>query len=297
MADQKRKKRVKKWFSKLRNKYRLVILNDETLEEKLSFRLSRLNVFVAIGSLSIALVFITSYIIAFTPLKEYIPGFGSMAGQKEIYTLQIKADSLETAMKDKDLYILNIKNIISGKELVDQLPSKPDCTKIYKNITLKKSREDSLLRMEIENQDKYSVSRQKYGQSDNRQVQPAISSYLFFTPVKGIVTNNFDPLNQHYGIDIVSKPNEPVKAALDGTVIFSDWTLATGYTITVQHQQNLLTVYKHNSSILKKAGTYVKAGEPIAIIGNTGELSTGPHLHFELWFNGNPVNPKDYISF
>jgi murein DD-endopeptidase MepM/ murein hydrolase activator NlpD len=297
MADQKQQKRFVKWFNKLRNKYRLVILNDETLEEKLSFRLSRLNVFIAIGSLSIALVVITSYIIAFTPLKEYIPGFGSMVGQKEIYKLQIKADSLETAMKDKDLYILNIKNIISGKELVDQLPNKPDSTKIYKNITLKKSREDSLLRMEIESQEKYSVSRSNNKPSDNRQPQAAITSYLFFTPVKGIVTNNFDPSNKHYGIDVVAKPNEPIKAALDGTVIFSDWTLATGNTITVQHQQNLLTVYKHNSSILKKTGSFVKAGEPIAIIGNSGELSSGPHLHFELWFNGNPVNPKDYISF
>ena len=154
-----------------------------------------------------------------------------------------------------------------------------------------------MLRVEVEGQEKYAVSSRHSSSSSHQQPVSEITSYLFFTPVKGIVTNNFDPLNHHYGIDIVAKPNEPVKSILEGTVIFSDWTLETGYTIAIQHQQNMISVYKHNSSILKKTGSFVKAGEPIAIIGNTGELTTGPHLHFELWYNGNPINPRDHISF
>ncbi|MCX6271220.1 MAG: M23 family metallopeptidase [Bacteroidetes bacterium] len=295
MAQEKIEKPRKKWIIKLKDKYRLVILNDETLEEKISLRLSRLNVFIVLGSLSIFLVFVTTYIIAFTPLREYIPGYASVTSQKAIYELQTKADSLENAMKEKDLFVENIKNVIAGRAMVDELPAVKDTSINYRNVTFKNSRDDSMLRVEMERQDKFELSAND--QTDASPPRSNISNYLFFTPLKGLVTNNFDPANRHYGIDIVSKKNEAVKATLEGRVIFADWTLETGYTIGIQHQENLVSVYKHNSTMLIKIGSYVKAGEPIAIIGESGELSSGPHLHFELWYNGNPINPKDYMSF
>lgn len=295
MAREKSKNITDNWFSKLKDKYRLVLLNDQTLEEKLSFRLSRLNVFIVLGAISIFLVFITTYIIAFTPLREYIPGYASVTSQDAVYELQRKADSLENAMKEKDLYLLNIKNIMSGKEPVDELPVKRDSGRDYKNISLKPSKQDSLLRVEMEKQERINLTNPE--QEDAPPFHQSIRNFLFFAPVKGYITNNFDPVSQHYGIDIVARKNEAIKSTLDGRVIFADWTLETGYTIGVQHQGNLVSVYKHNASILKKLGSYVKAGEPIAFVGGSGELSTGPHLHFELWYNGNPINPRDYMSF
>jgi len=297
MPGQKQEKHRFLWLSRLKFKYRLVILNDETFEEKLSFRLSRLNLFVSVGSASILLFFVFSYIIAFTPLREYIPGYASVSAKRDVYQLQRQADSIESALKDKDLYIYNIKNIISGKEIVDKIPEKGTATTpVYKDIQLKSSKADSMLRAEVENKDQYSLSTPG-GEELPAAPRTGISNFFFFTPLKGLVTNSFSPTSNHLGIDIVAKPNEPIKATLDGTVIFSDWTLETGYTIGIQHQQNLISIYKHNASLLKKPGTYVKAGEPIAIIGNSGELSSGPHLHFELWYNGSPVNPKDYMAF
>ena len=269
-------------------------MNDDTFEERLSFRLSRLNVFIAIGASAIILVIITTYIIAFTPLREYIPGYGNKS-DRNVRELMLRADSLEENLKNKDLYLYNLKNIMDGKAVVEKLPEKPDsATNKYSNISFKKSKEDSLLRVDVEKQDKYSIAA-----NDNSGGTPisSISSFFFFTPLKGMITNNFDPEGEHYGIDIVAAKNEAIKATLDGSVIFAGWTLKTGYTIAIQHQGNLISVYKHNSALLKKEGDDVKAGEAVAIIGETGELSNGPHLHFELWYNGMPVNPRDYMVF
>ncbi len=270
-------------------------MNNDTFEEKLSFRLSRQNVFIALGALIILLIIITTYIIAFTPLREYIPGYGSNNSDRNIRELMIKADSLEEDLKNKDLYLYNLKNIMEGKEIVDKLPEKPDSTSAkYDNLDFSKSKEDSMLRMEIEKQDQYNIA---VNDNSTGASVSSISGFFFFTPLKGIITNNYDPPNDHYGIDIVAAKNEAIKSTLDGTVIFAGWTLKTGYTIAIQHQSNLISVYKHNSVLLKKEGDYIKAGEVIAIIGETGELSTGPHLHFELWYDGKAVNPRDYMVF
>lgn len=296
MALEVKEKKKTSWTGKLRDKYRLVIMNGETLEEKLTFRLSRLNVFVALGTLIIILIFLTSMLIAFTPLREYIPGYTNIGLQKRLYDLQIKTDSIEKDLEKKNLFIENLRNVINGKDLATELPVKRDTLKKYNNIRIKKSPEDSLLRMEIESQGRYSLYR-----TENRETgfpkKPDIGSVLFFVPLKGVITNGFDPAQGHYGVDIVSKQNDAIKAVLDGTIILSNWTIETGYTIAIQHQENIISVYKHNSALLKKVGDFVKAGDPVAIIGQTGELTTGPHLHFELWYDGNPVNPKEYITF
>jgi murein DD-endopeptidase MepM/ murein hydrolase activator NlpD len=271
-------------------------MNDDTLEERLTFRLSRLNVFVVLGTLTIILIFLTSILIAFTSLREYIPGYTNVGLQKKLYELQIKTDSIEKDLEKSDVFIQNLKDVINGKDLASDVPLNKDTLHKYNNIKLKKSPEDSMLRMEVDNQGKYNLYR--YENSENsRQKNVSIGKELFFVPLKGVITNQFNPSQNHYGVDIVAKENEAIKSVLDGTVILSNWTLETGYTIAIQHEQNIVSVYKHNSALLKKEGDFVKAGDPIAIIGQTGELTTGPHLHFELWNNGNPVNPKDYINF
>jgi murein DD-endopeptidase MepM/ murein hydrolase activator NlpD len=271
-------------------------MNDDTLEERLTFRLSRLNVFVVLGTLTIILIFLTSILIAFTSLREYIPGYTNVGLQKKLYELQIKTDSIEKDLEKSDVFIQNLKDVINGKDLATDVPLNKDTLHKYTNIKMKKSPEDSLLRMEVENQGKYNLYRSE-NVENVREKKNSINKELFFVPLKGVITNEFNPAQNHYGVDIVAKQNEAIKSVLDGTVILSNWTLETGYTIAIQHELNIVSVYKHNSALLKKEGDFVKAGDPIAIIGQTGELTTGPHLHFELWNNGNPVNPKDYINF
>jgi len=291
----KEEKKNKGWIKKLRSKYRLIIMNEETYEEKISFRLSRLNVFVTLGVLSIVLIILTIYIIAFTPLREYIPGYMDVGLTKQVYELQLKADSIEREFIRKDLYLQNIKNIIEGKDIVEELSETQDTLVNYEEITLSPSKEDSLLRAEFENIDQYDLRINMH--EDLNSPSPGLSNFIFFAPLDGIITNFFNPLERHYGVDIVAEMNEAVKATLDGVVVFSGWTVETGYVVAIQHQKSILSVYKHNAVLLKRIGDFVKAGEPIAIIGESGELSTGPHLHFELWYNGNPVNPSDYVAF
>jgi len=296
MAAEKPEKKKIKWKDKLRTKYRLVFMVDDTLEERLTFRLSRLNVFVALGTLTIVLIFLTSILIAFTPLREYIPGYTNVGLQKKLYQLQLKTDSIEKDLTRRDKFIQNLRDVINGKDLTEDIPINRDTLKHYGEIRIKRSAEDSLLRVDIENQGKYNLYKIESFETAGRK-RSSIGRLLFFTPLKGIITNDYNPTTKHFGVDIVSKENEAIKAVLDGTVIFTNWTLETGYVVAIQHSENIVSIYKHNSAILKKVGDVVKAGDPVAIIGQTGELATGPHLHFELWNEGSPVNPKDYISF
>jgi len=290
--------RTKIWkllMRRIRDQYRLVILNEETLEERISFKLSRLNVFVAIGILSIALVFITTYIIAFTPLKEYIPGYTDVTLQRRIYELQLRSDSVAYAMHAQEKYLDNLKKVLGGNipNEREMVPVDTAQVRNYRNIKDKRSPEDSILRAEYESASKYNLFK-----SDKPSAKGSTMHTLtFFSPVKGIVTSEFDPLRKHFGVDIVAARNEVIKAVQDGTVIFSGWTVETGYVIAIQHPGNVISVYKHNSVLLKKEGNIIHAGETLAIIGESGELATGPHLHLELWINGIPVNPKDYIVF
>jgi murein DD-endopeptidase MepM/ murein hydrolase activator NlpD len=290
--------RTKTWkylVRRIRDKYRLVLLNEETLEERISFKLSRLNVFVAIGLMSIILVFITTYIIAFTPLKEYIPGYTDVTLQRRIYELQLRSDSVAFAMRTQEKYLEGLKKVLGGDIPNEREMVTPDTakTRSYGNIKDKHSPEDSLLRTEYDNANKYTLL--KSGKSAGKG--SALRNLTFFSPVKGIITSEFDPLRKHFGIDVVAARDEVIKSVQDGTVIFSGWTVETGYVIAIQHPGNVISIYKHNSVLLKKEGNIVHAGETVAIIGETGELSTGPHLHLELWINGIPVNPKDFIVF
>ncbi len=278
-------------FSKLRHKYRLSIYRDATYEEVLNIKLSRLNVFTIVGLALLIFLAIVISVIAYTPVREFIPGYPDENTRKNIVFNIQKLDTLEKEISRRDLYFENIKRIISGQE-PDNYSDQSDTVRNYDNITITRSDEDSILRQLMAQDDQFSLS-----DIDNSQEINAISKKHFFPPLKGMITNSFNTKVNHYGIDVVAPPNEVVKATLGGSVILATWTLETGYIIEIQHDNNLLTIYKHNAELLKRVGAYVKVGEPIAIMGNSGELTTGPHLHFELWYNGTPLNPEDYISF
>jgi murein DD-endopeptidase MepM/ murein hydrolase activator NlpD len=277
---------------KLKHHYRLVVLNDDTFEEKFSLRLTPLGLLILIGSITIVMTFLVISLVAFTPLREYIPGYGNVAQKRELIALTARTDSLEKSMAAKDWYIRNIANVLSGQ--AEGKPAKPqkDTSINYSHLNVKPSGNDSGMRNEIESADKYSLSI-----SDKSKPVSSISSFVFFSPVKGVVTESFNLGMEHYGVDIAAPENEFIKSTLDGTVVFAGFTSSDGYVVQIQHSNNLMSVYKHNSEIAVKVGDYVKAGKPIAIIGNSGETSNGPHLHFELWYNGNPINPQDYIVF
>lgn len=289
MAKDKRDK--DRLVNKLRSKYRLVILNDDTFEEKLSFKLSRLNVFLVTGLSAIFLIAGTIVLIAFTPLREYIPGYSSTALRKQAFQLALSTDSLAQQLEYQNLYIKNVQSIINGDFPADMSNEEMmDSTLKKAQIDLSISEKDSLLRKQVEEEERFSVPVESSGRLKTTNLN-------FFTPLKGLITQSFNPEEDHLGIDVVSKENEVIKSALGGRVIFSEWTAETGYVIIIQHPERFTSVYKHNSALLKKQGEEVDTGEPIAIIGNSGELSSGPHLHFELWYEGYPVDPEEYIFF
>jgi len=276
---------------RLRRKYRLVILNDASFEEKFSLRLTPGGILILVSAITIFMSFLLTSLIAFTPLREYIPGYGDISDRKALIALSLKADSVADLIKAKNEYIENLQNVLSGNLTSDTTQPQKTEEKNNQHISIKPSKTDSVLRQEIEQQDKFSLT------LSNSSGASGISGYFFFSPVKGMVTHSFNIAEGHFGVDVVAKENEFIKAALDGTVVYAGWTANDGYVIQLQHSNNLMSIYKHNSDITKNIGDHVKAGEPIAIIGNTGETSSGTHLHFELWYNGTPINPQDYVLF
>jgi murein DD-endopeptidase MepM/ murein hydrolase activator NlpD len=284
------KKKISFW-NRWRFKYRFVILNSENFEERLSFNISRLNVFLLSCVTITLLMGGTALVIAFSPLREYIPGYTSTNIRRQMVTLNQLSDSLNTELINRERYLQNIKNIIEGRDIDTNTSSSWKRMSAQEEVTVDRTPEDSLLREQVEAEEKFNF----FGTTnmDNQSVE----NLLFFVPVKGLVTQSFNIEDEHYGVDIVTKENELIKSTLSGVVVFSSWTSETGNVIAVQHENNLLSIYKHNSVLLKDQGERVVAGEAIAIIGNSGKWSSGPHLHFELWYNNNPVNPEQYILF
>ncbi|MBT3621911.1 MAG: M23 family metallopeptidase [Flavobacteriales bacterium] len=276
-----------KYWTKLLHKYRFVIINDDSFEERLSLKLSRFNVLAFTGIFVFICFFSTLLLIAYTPLSEYVPGKSTIEVQKDLIKLSIKSDSLENILLNRAVYIDNINNIINGNELI--VPSEGS---IIENtdieVSFEKSKEDSLLRVSVEAEDKSSIYIKSV--SENNYL-------MFFTPLTGLISDGYNSKTKHFGVDLVAKEKSRISSVLDGTVIISHWTSETGHVIAIQHKNDYISLYKHNSVLLKSVGDYVNAGDHIAIIGNSGELSSGPHLHFELWHKGTPVNPENYISF
>jgi len=276
-----------KYWSKLFHKYRFVIMTDSSFEEKLSVKLSRVNVIAFVGTLVFFCFFSTMLLIAYTPLSEYVPGKSTIEVQKGLIELNIKSDSLEAILLNRSIYLENINKIINGEELVTP-ENYEEITNTPIPISFEKSIEDSLFRVKVEMEDKSSIYKK-----DNTNN----SNLMFFTPLSGLISDGYNKKTKHFGIDLVAKEKSRISTVLDGTVVISHWAYETGYVIGIQHNNDYLSFYKHNSVLLKSVGDYVSAGDHIAIIGNSGELSSGPHLHFELWHKGAPVNPENYISF
>jgi murein DD-endopeptidase MepM/ murein hydrolase activator NlpD len=284
-----KKNRSNKIKKKLLHKYRLVVLTEETFEERFSFKLNRLNVFVFSTLFAIFLVAITAIIIAFTPLREYIPGYSSTSLKKKATALSYKTDSLQNIITVNERYLTSIRKVLSGD--VEKVNfNKDSILELARTevalIDFIPSKQDSLLREKVAQEDKY-----------NPLLNANEIGVVFFAPVKGTISEGYNPESKHFAIDIVTVKNAPVKAAADGTVIFAGWTSETGNVIILKHINNTITTYKHNAYLSKNQGDIVKGGEVIATVGNTGELTTGPHLHFELWREGYPVNPQDFIDF
>ncbi|MBP5536230.1 MAG: M23 family metallopeptidase [Bacteroidales bacterium] len=306
-------KQIKKWGRKLvdlkddikdviKTKHRFVIMDSETFREKFSFQLSGINVFVTVGVIAIVTVTLTAILIAFTPLREFIPGHANSRMVEQTYKNAYVIDSLEQQLANQERMVHTIQCILQGKDPSEgddsgeaERPAKVD------SVNYTHSKADGELRREIESADnKYQVRGQK---TDNQTKANSfggdvpMNSQLYFTPMKGKIIASYDPKIKHYGVDIAGTTNATIKAAYSGTVAFSGFTVETGYVIVLQHPGNVISLYKHNSALLKREGDFVRAGEPIAYLGNSGELTTGPHLHFELWINGKAVNPLQYISF
>ncbi len=294
--SKKEKNTKEKLKDKIRKKYRIVVYNNDTYEEKVHFKFTLLNFFNIVIFSSVLLIVLVIYLIAFTPLREYIPGYTDVSLNRRVYEMERKADSLETIFKQKDLYINNLKKIITGDEFesdsINSLLTKSN-NKNFDNITITNSKKDSIFRLEYEEETRNNL----FNNNIMTDINPEFKLVSFFAPINGIVTNHFNRAEKHFGTDLVSSNNSVIKATADGTVIYADWTVENGYCIGIQHNGNLFSVYKHNAVLLKEEGDFVSAGDAIAIYGNSGSLSTGPHLHFELWYNGTPLNPEDYISF
>ncbi|WP_276389047.1 M23 family metallopeptidase [Eudoraea chungangensis] len=286
----KKQKKRKELRRKLLHKYRLVILNESTFEEKISFKLSRLNVFVTGTLLIVGLIGLTTLLIAFTPLREYIPGYSSTKLKRQATELTYKTDSLVNVLEYTNRYLSNIRMVLKG-EVENNQVNRDSLFQQFKidpnTVDLSPIREDSLLRAEVALEDKYNLFE---SDSENKAL-------IFFSPLSGTISQPYNPKIKHFAVDIVSSKDTPVKAIAPGTVVFAEWTAETGYVIILEHKNGLISVYKHNGALNKSQGDFVRAGEVIASVGNTGRLTTGPHLHFELWNNGNPMNPTDYVDF
>ncbi len=277
---------------KLKNQYQFTIHNTDNLETVWSGRITKLDVLMYASAFAFVIAIIVGLLFVFTPLNYLLPVQQSSKLSRQLVNNVYELDSLKHKIKVRDRYFANIQNIMHGRQL-ENYETIIDTTIKQSKLEFTRSKQDSILRKQIETVEKQNLNDVSKTTSGNS----TLKNLHFFKPVKGIVTNKFDVKGKHPAVDIVSELNEPVLATLEGTVIIATWSLNTGYIIQVQHPNNLVSVYKHNSSLLKETGDQVKAGEPIALVGNTGELSTGPHLHFELWHNGSPLNPEDYIAF
>jgi murein DD-endopeptidase MepM/ murein hydrolase activator NlpD len=288
MAKEKRKKQQLK--KKLLHKYRLVILNEDTFEERISFKLTRLNVFVLVTFSAIMLIVLTTFLIAFTSLREYIPGYSSTKLKQQAIDLYEQVDSLKLIARRDSIYLNSIRNALTG-EIKTESINKDSLYKSFEldpdEVNLAPNKQDSLLREEVAQEDKYNLF----------ETAKAKVNFVLFPPVKGEISQKYNPKEKHFAVDVVVPKDTPVKATADGMVIFAEWTAETGYVIIIEHSNNLISVYKHNASLTKQQGDLVRVGEVIATAGNTGTLTTGTHLHFELWSEGYSIDPESFIDF
>ena len=286
----KKKKKNPTFLDNLYREYKVVVSNENTFEERLSFKTTKIGVFLTSFLYTGALTVSTICLIFFTPLKEYVPGYSSLELLKSTTEQSFKLDSIIKATELNNQYYNSIKKVLIGE--LDTIAFNRDS--IINEINAEKlsselspSKEDSLLRIYIEEQDKFNLTTN----------QLLIENKILFQPVQGEITQNFNKKENHFAIDIAVDEGTPIKAISEGRILFSEWTVQTGYVIIIDHGDMLTSVYKHNSALVKKQNETVNAGEIIALSGNHGTLTTGPHLHFEVWKNGRPIDPMQLFNF
>ena len=256
-------------------------------------RMTKSNALLAAAMLFLLIIAINTSLIAFTNLREFIPGYPDVTLRRSIIMNAILLDSLERELEIRDKYFNDLNAVISGRQPIEHITVR-DTSRDYSNVVFRRSVEDSVFRARVEQEEQYSLS----DRNDGPERGTSLANIHFFPPVKGIVSSNFDMRTRHYATDIVTQPKAVVSSTLDGTVIMTGWTMETGFVIMIQHSNNIISVYKHNERLLKEMGDKVWAGEAVSIVGDSGELYTsGPHLHFELWHNGEPLDPTQYIFF
>ncbi len=290
MNTVKNKKQKKNSINKLTRSYKVVVSSEDTFEERLSFSTNKFNVFLVLSLYSIILIAFTISVVFFTQIREMVPGYSSSDLLTQAIYLTKKTDSLENELELNNTFYKSIENVLSGKteQIIykDTLAVSNEKDNIDFQAVLTNA-EDSILRKYVEEEDKFNLTKNEL----------VIENKMFVSPVKGQITQKFDPLNNHFALDILVDTDTPVKSILEGKVIFSEWSVDTGHVLIIDHGDNIISVYKHNSKVLKTQNNFVKAGEVIAYSGNQGTLSTGPHLHFELWKNGTPINPEPLFNF
>jgi len=286
----KNKKQKKNSINKLTRSYKVVVSSEDTFEERLSFSTNKFNVFLVLSLYSIILIAFTISVVFFTQIREMVPGYSSSDLLTQAIYLTKKTDSLENELELNNTFYKSIENVLSGKteQIIykDTLALSNEKDNIDFQAVLTNA-EDSILRKYVEEEDKFNLTKNEL----------VIENKMFVSPVKGQITQKFDPLNNHFALDILVDTGTPVKSILEGKVIFSEWSVDTGHVLIIDHGDDIISVYKHNSKVLKTQNNFVKAGEVIAYSGNQGTLSTGPHLHFELWKNGTPINPEPLFNF
>jgi len=291
------KKRIDNFIEALKKRYKVIVLENDTFVEKISIKAPFWYLLSWLLAGFILLFFIVAILIKISPFREYLIGDEGLGDRQELVQAYSQIDSLSQIVDANNIYLDNIKGVLEGavgeteKEALERESRQDEKQQsVVKKSNTSLTADERILQdllssgAGVQNKEKFSSER-------------GISSYAFYSPVRGIVSGQYDARAFHFATDIATKLNEPIKATLDGHVIFASFTPSTGYVIIVQHIDNLISVYKHCAVLLKKAGSFVRGGEVIAMVGNTGELSTGPHLHFELWNGGNPVNPENYITF
>jgi murein DD-endopeptidase MepM/ murein hydrolase activator NlpD len=287
----KNEKRKGKW----RDKFRFAIFNDTTYEELWRIRLTKSNALLVATMLLLLIIGLNTSLIAFTNLREFIPGYPDVSMRRDIIMNALLLDSLERELDVRDKYFRDLNDVISGRQPIGKVAMR-DSTRDYSNIVFRNTPEDSIFRTRVEKEEEYSLGSAEMNTISGHGI--SLANIHFFPPVKGIISSNFDSRTRHYAIDIVTQPKAVVSSTLEGTVVMTGWTMETGFVIVIQHANNLVSVYKHNARLLKEMGERVWAGEAISIVGDSGELYTsGPHLHFELWHNGEPLDPAQYIFF
>ena len=290
MLQKQKRKNIKTFWHRIRFKYKLSFFNENTLEEVWSFRLSQLSAFSVLALFAFLLIGVTSFIIIKTPIRNYLPGYLDVEVRKVIVQNALRADSLERMIRIHALYLDNVTSILSGTNSLDSIHKIDSLARFNPEYEIPRGEKEAKFVKEFEEEEKYNLA------VFNSNPIPT-DGVFFYKPVNGIISSHYDANFKHYGVDLVASPKESVLATLDGTVIYVGFDPNYGNIIQVQHKNGFLSIYKHNEMLLKEVGDHVVAGEAIALVGNTGKLSTGPHLHFELWYKGAPVNPEDYLVF